>query len=264
MERRQLTRAHQLQRRRYGTAATASERRGRTGGRSDCRRRICGWAGVSRCFAVAELDPPLSAVTPAYLADVGRRLMLRGNAVAAMRVTSRGLTLLPAAGFDVSGSADPATWFYVLHLPGPTRREDVTVAEGGVVHHRVNADGAQPWIGQSPLVHAGLSATLVARLEARMGDEANSRVGYLLPHDELSDPQIQTLKNDLATMRGNVGLVRKQTASYDPRGQVGGSSDWSPRRFGAVLPETNVTARREARNGLGCGAGSSKRPIRRW
>ena len=201
---------------------------------------------VSRCFAVADLDPAIPAVTPSYLADVGRRLMLRGNAVAAIRVAARGLTLLPAAGFDVMGGPDPVSWYYAVHLPGPTRLENHTLAAASVVHILANADAAQPWVGISPLAHAGLSSKLVARLEQRIGEESNSRVGYLLPHPELSDPQITTLKNDLETMRGNIGLVKKETTNYDARGQAGGQADWAPRRFGPHLPEGNIRARRDA------------------
>ena len=200
---------------------------------------------VSRCMSVAELDPPIPAVTPAYLAAVGRALMLRGNHVSAMRVTSRGLTLLPSNGFDVVGSADPSTWFYTLQLPGPTRQEAMTVAEGGVVHHRVNADGARPWIGQSALTHAGLSSSLVANLELRMGEEAASRAGYLLQTPELAEDQLQELKSDLGSMKGGIGLVRSGSNSYDPRGQVG-NGDWRSARFGADLPEGNISARRDA------------------
>ena len=42
---------------------------------------------ISRCFATAELDPPIAAVTPGYLADVARRLLVSGNALAAIDVS---------------------------------------------------------------------------------------------------------------------------------------------------------------------------------
>jgi len=200
---------------------------------------------VSRCLSVAELDPMLPAVSPAYLADVGRRLMVNGNAVAALQVDRRGLTLLPASGFDVMGGPDPMTWFYRCDLPGPTRRETRTLAYAAVVHCRVNCGPTQPWLGISPLVHAGLSASLVANLEQRMGQEAQSRVGYLLPHSDLSDAQIAALQSDLGSMAGNVGLVHSNSTNYDSRGAVGGSVDWNPRRFGADIPDGNVKARRD-------------------
>ena len=201
---------------------------------------------VSRCFAVAEIDPMLPAVTPGYLADVGRRLMVNGNATAAIQVSSMGLTLLPCSGFDIMGGPDPATWFYRVDLPGPTRLESRTLANAGVVHHRINCGPTQPWIGVSALVHAGLSATLAAHLELRLSEEANSRVGYLLPHRDLSAEQINGLKTDLESMVGNVGLVHSQTTQFDSRGQAGGAADWSPRRFGAMIPDGNVKARRDA------------------
>ena len=200
---------------------------------------------VGRCFAAATLDPMIPAVSPGLMMDIGRRLMTRGNAVYAVVVDRRGLTLLPVSSFDVTGGVDPATWYYRCQLPGPTRQETRILPYASVIHVRVNVDPYQPWIGISALAHAGLSSALIARLEKRMSDEANSRTGYLLPHRDLSDPQIAALKTDLGNMAGNVGLVHSQAAAYDSRGQAGGSADWTPRRFGADIPVGNIQARRE-------------------
>ena len=200
---------------------------------------------VSRCFAVAELDPMLPAVTPGYMADVGRRLQTSGNAVAALQVDRRGVTLLPTSSFDIVGGPDPVTWYYRAQLPGPTRQETRTLPYASMVHVRANTDPNQPWIGISPLARAGLSAALIAHLELRMSEEANSRSGYLITHGDLSKPQITALKNDLATMKGDVGLVHSQRQAFDSRGAPGGAADYRPERFGAMIPEGNVKARRE-------------------
>ena len=58
---------------------------------------------VGRCFAAATLDPMIPAVSPGLLMDVGRRLMTRGNAVYAIQVDRRGLTLLPVSSFGRNG-----------------------------------------------------------------------------------------------------------------------------------------------------------------
>lgn len=200
---------------------------------------------ISRCLAMAELDPALPYVSPGYLADVGRRLMTNGNAVAAIQIDQRGVTLLPASGFDVRGAADPDTWYYRMTLPGPTRQANQTLAGSSVVHCRMNPGPTQPWLGSSPLIHAGVSATAVARVEKRLSEEANSRVGYLLPYRDLSDPQRDDLKAGVENLAGNVGLVHSQQHAFDSRGSVGGSADYSPRRFGMQIPEANVKVRRD-------------------
>ncbi len=201
---------------------------------------------VSRCFAAANLDPMLPAVSPGLLMDIGRRLMTRGNAVYVIEVDRRrGLTLLPASSFDIRGAVDPNTWYYNCQLTGPTRHETRIVPYASVLHVKINVDPSRVWYGISALAHAGLSSTLIANIEQRMGQEASSRVGYLLPHKDLTAEQLTGLQNDLASMAGKVGLLRSQANAYDSRGAPGGSTDWSARRFGAVIPESNVEARRE-------------------
>ena len=132
---------------------------------------------VGRCFAAATLDPMMPAVSPGLLMDIGRRLMSRGNAVYAIQVDRRGLTLLPVSSFDITGGVDPATWYYRCQLPSPTRHETRILPYASVIHVRVNVDPYQPWVGISALAHAGLSSALIARLEKRMSEEVNSRTG---------------------------------------------------------------------------------------
>ena len=40
-------------------------------------------------------------------------------------------------------------------------------------------------------------------------------------------------------------MIHSQAAAYDSRGQAGGNADWTPRRFGANIPASNIEARRE-------------------
>ena len=204
---------------------------------------------IARSFAVAELDPPIAAVTPSYLADTARRLMVSGNAVSAIDVHfQRGLTLLPASSFDLAGGPISDSHIYSLELPGPTRNETRILPSASVIHVKANADAAQPWIGVSPLIRAGFTSTLVGRLEQRLAEEARARVGYMLPDGDLSEPQITQLKADLAAMAGNVGLIPTSNAPHTTRGalQNGPTAEWRPVRFGAMIPEGNLTARKDA------------------
>ena len=204
---------------------------------------------ISRCFATAELMPKIPAVTPSYLADTARRLLLSGNAVAAIDVSrQRGLTLIPASSFDLGGGPLPDSWQYNLELPGPTRNETRMLPSASVVHAKVNADAALPHYGVSPLTRAGYTSTLVARLEQRLSEEARSRTGYLLPTGAIAPDQKAELQEGLKSMDGNVALVQSNTDPWEAGKQQAGpaSSDWQPRRFGADIPTGNLTARRDA------------------
>ena len=202
---------------------------------------------VSRCFAVAELEPAIPAVTPSYLTDAARRLMLRGNAVAAIQVDRRGLTLLPAASFDMAGGPDPMSWRYSLELPGPTRNETLPMPYAGVVHVRMGQDAAQPWYGVSPLTRAGLTAAVVSRIEQRLSEEARSRTGYLLPTGELSAPEKTALETGLKNMDGNVALVKSTIDTWQAGQQrATGATDWTNRRQGMDYPSGNTAIRKDA------------------
>ena len=204
---------------------------------------------IARCFSVAELDPPIAAVTPSYLADVARRLVVSGNALAAIDVhRRRGLTLIPASSFDIGGGPLPDSWQYNLELPGPTRNETRMLPYASVIHVKANADAAQPWYGVSALTRAGFTSALVARLEERLSQEARSRTGYLLPTGPIAPDQKAELQEGLKSMEGNVALVQSNADPWEAGSQSAtkAGNDWLPRRFGATIPEGNLTARRDA------------------
>ena len=202
---------------------------------------------ISRCFGAARLDPPVAAVTPNVMMDFGRQVLTSGNAVAAIEVDSRGLSLLPVSGWDVTGGPTEASWYYHLTLPGPSRLETRVLPSTDVLHYRVGQDRHQPHIGISPLARAGFSSTLLSRLEKRMSEEASAEVGSFLVHRDLTPEQADQLKVDLGNLKGENVLVKGiGSQAFDTRGQPGGGDSWTPKRVGASIPESNIEARREA------------------
>ena len=111
-------------------------------------------------------------MTPAYLAEVARALILRGEHLSA--IMGPPLRLLPAGAHDVSGGYDPETWRYQLTLDGPSGLQTMLLPAAGVVHLRWSTDAARPWRGVSPLERAGVSAGLLGWLETRLGQEARA------------------------------------------------------------------------------------------
>ena len=204
---------------------------------------------VSRAFASAKITG--MDLSPGMLASIGRSLMLRGNFVAAID-TANGVELLPAATYDITGGVAPSSWNYALSLASPSGMEERTLAYAGVVHARINTSPETPWRGCSPLELAGLSADLVANLERRMGQEANARVGYLLPvPDGTPDASIDGLKTDLAGLKGGVALVETTSGGAGQgRQSAPFAGDWQPKRFGAAIPQGNVEARTSVGTGI--------------
>lgn len=205
---------------------------------------------LARCFAVALVEPAeLAPVLPASRREeLIRRLLLTGNYVAGIDVDSDGrLALQPASTFDLRGGPAESSWRYWLDLPGPSETVQRFLPSRGVVHVRIGADPVMPWMGVSPLVNAGLSSALLARIELRTGQEANARVGHLLPvPDGTSDESIDALKVDLGALEGKIALVESQTAGHGQGRQAAPSSDWRLQRLGAEFPEGNINLRRQA------------------
>ena len=121
----------------------------------------------SRALSSATVSPATArtaAVTPSFLALVGRRLASSGNFVALIEVEDGVVRFIPATSYDVSGGADPATWEYRVDLGGPSRQRTVKIEAAGVLHFRVNAD--LPWRGRSALQVASATGAAVGQHRA--------------------------------------------------------------------------------------------------
>ena len=70
---------------------------------------------LSAPYGLASVMGP-DVVTPAFLADLARRLWTSGNALYRIE-TGDGLDLVPASSFEVAGSA--GRWVYQLNTPIP-------------------------------------------------------------------------------------------------------------------------------------------------
>lgn len=195
-------------------------------------------------FALAEVRPAIPALTPEVMAGIAQRLLIRGNALFAIDVDLDGLRLLPVHTWDIGGLASPATWRYALDLAGPSRDETRRVTGDGVIHCRIGASTASPWLGISPLAAAGLTSRMLTNLETRLGDETTTRAGYLVPHpDGVAQSTITNLRARLAKMVGGNGLIEAGAGGDQP--MRGGARPWQPVRLGADVPQYNVELRRD-------------------
>ena len=198
------------------------------------------WA---RAFASAEIKPAFPQITPSMLACVGRELVRAGEALFAIDVRRGQISLSPIGSWDVRGDPDPASWFYRIDTYGPSSSRTRLLSGASVLHFRYGIDPARPWAGISPLGFAYLTGALAGGLELRLSQEAQARVGYLLPIPDEGggggddDPHKQ-LKADLAALQGNLSLVETTAAGFGEGKAAAPQTDWKPQRIGASPPDS--------------------------
>ena len=202
---------------------------------------------VGRALAVADVQPELAGnlLTPARLMDIGRRLVLSGNYVASIEIQGGRFQLRTARQWSViRGGVDESSWVYELELAAPSGAFTKRQKSVGVLHIRINTDSLQPWLGTSPLLSAGISAELLARLESKTADELRAPVGSVLPTPEGMSPENRThLQTDLASLKGDVALVETQANAHGLGRQYAPQIEWQPKRLGAQIPESHISLR---------------------
>ena len=172
------------------------------------------------------------------LACIGRELVRAGEVLFAIDVRRGQISLSVVGSWDVRGGPDPASWFYRTDEYGPSGSRTRLLSGASVLHFRFAADPARPWAGVSPLGYAYLTGSLAGGLELRLSQEAQARVGYLLPipsdggDGSEEDPHKQ-LKADLASLAGNTSLVETTAAGFGEGKAAAPQTDWKPQRIGA-------------------------------
>lgn len=205
---------------------------------------------IERCFAVSNVTPESLfrvTLTPLALSRMARQLILTGNSISAIDTSSGGLLLLPVANYDIAGGYRESSWRYRLELAGPSRLATRRLPSRAVVHVRMGSSVQEPWRGCSPLLNAGLTASMLGRLERRMAQEVNARVGHLLAiPDGTSEEQVTALRRDLAALEGNIALTETTSSGHGQGMRAAPQIDWQLRRFGAQVPESNIALRTDA------------------
>lgn len=178
------------------------------------------------------------ALTPAWLAYVGRQLIINGESVHVIEVVNGHVELLPVSNFDVSGNdMNPDTWRYRLDVFTPGGGQTLTRSSEGVIHCMWSYDAGSPWRGVGPLARARLTSGLLAALEASLLNQARSPSGQIVPvpasgtSDEATDP-LSELKTDLAKIGGGVMLTETTAGGFGDGRGVSPSHDWVQKIIG--------------------------------
>lgn len=206
---------------------------------------------VSSCVSLWQNSMALAKVSgaellgPCEMALIGRSLALRGEFVALID----GDQLVPASDWDVrTRNSKPVA--YRLSVPEAGGGRTETALAGEVIHFRINADPAAPWLGVSPLRTASLSAGLLHSVETALGEvfEAMPLGSQVVPMPESPDVDNTAMGRSFRGRRGQV-LLRESvvvSAAGGPAPQV----DWRPSDLTPSLekavPIQTLTAARES------------------
>ena len=196
-------------------------------------------------------NPMTAALTPGCRALIARDLIRRGESVHQIRIEGSGVRLQPIGSWDVRGGPDERTWWYRIDEFGPSGNLTHFVPSGTVIHARYAVDASRPWFGLAPLQWARSTGTLAANLETRLGEEAGSPVGAVIPvpadgGDGGDDDPLASLKADMAAAKGRTLLAETTAAGWGEGKAAAPLADFKSQRYGANFPATLPTLRTDA------------------
>ena len=185
------------------------------------------WA---RCLSVATSD--LESVTPEVLGAIGFDLAVVGEHVSVLQVDGSGrVALLRAASWNISGTADPASWLYDVSLSGPTGTHTRVVQAGGVLHVRYLPDNRTPWRGVAPWKRAPTLSKLAAEVEAALVREVRLPTKQIIPMPQGLPAAAEGMKDRIQNGNDQV-ILPTTTAAGGGSGRTSAPlSDWKVTRL---------------------------------
>ena len=241
---------------------------------------------LSRAFADAEVvgDPQArQAVTPAFLAQVGRDLIRSGASLHRIDTPGGRVRLWPVAQWywHEGRSSDPSTWTVRVTEYGPSGSMTHVLPWSAVVWQTWGLSTTTPWVGRAPTSWAALTAKLAAEAERSLGDEVAGPIAQILPvpqdgGDGTDSDPLAALKADIGAARGRAVLTETTAQGWGEGKASAPMSDWRPQRLGPDPPASVPEIARDsfARMLAACGTvvalfdssdGTSQREsLRRW
>ena len=239
---------------------------------------------LSRAFASAEVSGPLhvqDAVTPDFLAQVGRDLIRKGDSLHVICVNGGRVRLIPASSWHWEGNHDPDSWSVRATAYGPSTSTTWNLPASAVVFCRWGSTPGQPYIGTGPLAWAHTTARLQSETERSLADESAGPLAQLLAvpqdgGDGGTDDPLAMLKADIRSARGKALLVETTSAGWDTGRAGAPQRDWKSARLGPQPPESLGTIAQQSfeRVLAACGTPSSlftdadgtaqREAMRRW
>lgn len=202
---------------------------------------------LSRAFASAEVVGASwvqDAVSPAFLAQVGRDLIRSGDSLHVIDVSGMGeVSLLPCSSWHFEGDAHPESWSVRATFYGPSTSTTRHLPYEGVVFVRWGVKPGQPYVGVGPTSWAHTTARLQSETERSLADEVGGPVAQIAvvpgqaarsgSGDDEVDP-LRMLRADITAARGK-SLVLEDMASM--RSDANMAKAWAFDRMGPQPPD---------------------------
>lgn len=176
------------------------------------------WEG---CFALADVSGT-DMLDRRSMALLARSAALRGDAVFLIRDR-----LVPCSDWDISTRfGEPRAYRVSVSEAGGGTTQ--TVLAGEVLHLRIGADPAAPWLGSAPLRRSSLSAGLLQAVESALAEvfEFAPLGSQIVPYPEGSETDMTTLGRSFRGQRGRVLL--RESVNVQAAGGPAPATDWKP------------------------------------
>ena len=164
-------------------------------------------------------------------------MALRGEALFLIRETG----LVPCSDWDLS-TRDGVPRAYRVSISEAGGGNTETALAGEVLHLRIGADPAAPWLGSAPLRRASLTAGLLQAVESALAEVfENAPIGsQIVPYPESPDTDMTTMGRSFRGQRGRVLL--RESVNVQAAGGPAPTVDWRP---SDVTPDLQKAMTRE-------------------
>ena len=240
---------------------------------SDVRKSAVVEAAASlfgRALSQAVVEPSddarTSPITADFLLGIGRQLIRSGQALFEIRLKGGEVELVPAEDWEVRGdSPDPKKWRVRISQATPSGQiitKDISYL--ATLHFKYASSLNRPWVGIPPWEFAADSATLLAGLERRLGEESSCISAILLPVPSGIDAGSDNDSDALASLRADIGkskgqpmLIETTAGGFEQGSAAAPRTDWRPQRLGASPPRELLDLRRDCERSLLAACGVS-------
>ena len=209
------------------------------------------WGRSFASATVTPAGPATTALTPAVLESIGRRLLVFGEAVFEIMVEDGAVSLVEASSWEIE---DRGAWVYKAHFATPEGTFSRTLTADRVLHPRIGVSSKRPWQGESPIPSS--TAKLAAVLETKLTQEVGGPVGNVLPLPHKGS--VTQLQEDIDKLAGKTVLVESTAGGYGDK-EAAPRMDWQTRRIGADPPEAMIGLRKDVQASIlaACGCPGS-------
>ena len=209
------------------------------------------WGRSFASATVTPAGPAATALTPAVLEAIGRRLLLAGECLFEIEVEDGAVKLVEASSWEIE---ERDASIYRADFATPEGVVNRSLTADRVIHPRIGASANRPWLGESPIPSA--TAKLAALLETRLTQEVGGPVGSVLPQPHQGS--MTALQADIDKLAGRTVLVESTSGGYGDK-EAAPKGDFITRRIGADPPESMIGLRKDVQASIlgACGCPGS-------